>query len=134
MPTASITYKGNLRTKSIHNLSDSELFTDAPIDNNGKGEGFSPTDLIVTGLGACVLTIIGIYSSTINEKFTQGNIEIDKIMSSKPRRISAINLTLNIKGNDWDKKTTSKIINAAKNCPVFYSLNPDIDIKWKIVS
>ena len=61
MTTTSITYKGQLRTKSIHNLSNSQLFTDAPIDNNGKGEGFSPTDLIVTALGSCVLTIIGIY-------------------------------------------------------------------------
>ena len=134
MTTATITYKGNLRTKSIHNLSNSELFTDAPIDNNGKGEGFSPTDLIVTALGSCVLTVIGIYTSTINQKFINGNVEIQKIMSSKPRRISAINLTLNIKGNGWDEKTTSKIINAAKNCPVFYSLNPNIDIKWEIIS
>ena len=134
MATTSITYKGNLRTRSVHHLSNSELFTDAPIDNNGKGQGFSPTDLIVSALGSCILTIIGIYASSIKVKFSQGNIEMDKIMSSKPRRISAINLTLNIKGNDWDETTTSKIINAAKNCPVFYSLNPDIDIKWKIVS
>jgi len=134
MGTATIIYKGNLRTKCIHNNSNSELITDAPIDNMGKGESFSPTDLIVTALASCVLTIIGIYCNNINLSFTNGSVEVDKIMDTNPRRISAINLTLNIENNGWNDKTINKVVKAAKNCPVFYSINSAIKIKWKIIS
>ena len=97
MYTTSIKYDGELRTISKHNYSGSNLITDAPIDNMGKGEGFSPTDLVVTALGSCILTIMGIYCQKNNLKFEAASIDVLKVMGSNPRRISKIDLNLNVK-------------------------------------
>ena len=133
MYTTSIKYDGELRTISKHNYSGSNLITDAPIDNMGKGESFSPTDLVVTALGSCILTIMGIYCQKNNLKFEAASIDVLKVMGSNPRRISKIDLNLNVK-NDWDDKTLIKVLNAVKSCPVMKSLNDDIKITWKINS
>ena len=133
MYTTSIKYEGQLRTICKHNYSNSNLITDAPIDNMGKGESFSPTDLVVTALGSCILTIMGIYCQNNKLKFDTASIDVLKVMDCNPRRISKIDLNLTIK-NDWSDETLIKVLNALKSCPVMKSLNDDIKISWKINS
>ena len=89
MATSKIEYLGDLRTKSIHLASGKEIITDAPLDNNGKGEFFSPTDLVAVSYVSCMLTIIGIYCNNNNIDFTFGHASINKVMSSNPRRIKS---------------------------------------------
>jgi len=126
MATSKVIYKGNLRTEATHLQSKTKLITDAPIDNNGKGETFSPTDLVATALSSCMLTIIGIKANQSN--LTLGNIEteVTKIMSSNPRMISEIIINFVFKGKSYTDKEKIIIINAAKTCPVALSINPKI--------
>ena len=124
----SVKYLGDLRTESIHLKSSSSILTDAPTDNQGLGRKFSPTDLIASALGSCLLTIMGIVAKRHKICMDGSFIEVEKIMGQKPRRIKKINLDMhmnqNIKSNDL------KILkNAAKHCPVHNSLNKDIEIK-----
>lgn len=85
--TSSVVYDGNLRTVCIHKKSGSVIETDAPVDNNGKGERFSPTDLVATALGTCMLTIMGMRAEEMKVDLTGVEVEIEKIMKSDPRRI-----------------------------------------------
>lgn len=126
MEKIKITYDGDLRTKAIHLRSGSEIATDAPVDNKGKGENFSPTDLFATSLGACMLTIMGITAKTLNLCIDGSTIELQKKMSGSPRRVSDIIIIFNIKGKLSDKDKT-KLIRAAEYCPVSKSIHPDIN-------
>jgi uncharacterized OsmC-like protein len=134
MPTAKITYQGNLRTSSIHLQSNNEIITDAPVDNNGKGEAFSPTDLVATSLAACMLTIMGIKSTDLNIDLTGSSAEITKVMGTEPRRITEIHVTFSLTGSPSDKEKTI-LERAANTCPVLYSIHPDIKkniiFNWK---
>ena len=105
METVKIEYLGGLRTECVHVKSGTKIMTDAPTDNKGKGEKFSPTDLVATAYGACMVSLIGIYCQDHDLKYTQGYVSVEKIMESNPRRIGQLNFIMDLKGNDWDEKT-----------------------------
>ena len=130
--TAKIVYQGKLRTSCEHLASGNVITTDAPIDNKGKGEYFSPTDLVATAMGSCALTIMGIYCQEHNIDFDQAQIDVTKIMASNPRRIESIILKVDLSGNNWDEKTVHKVIQAGKSCPVAKTLGENVKIEWEI--
>lgn len=132
--TSKITYLGDLRTSSIHIQSNVEILSDAPIDNNGKGEAFSPTDLVANALGSCMMTIMAIKSKDLNLDLTGSTIEITKIMNAEPRRIGKIIVNLKLAVAVTEKEKTI-LERAAMSCPVFLSLHPEIEkeisFSWK---
>lgn len=130
--TTRIRYLGMLRTECEHLSSRTKLVTDAPLDNNGKGEFFSPTDLVATALGSCALTIMGIYCQQHEILLNNAEVGVTKIMNSNPRRIETIVLELDLTGNNWDDKTAKKVIQAGKACPVAKTLGDNVNIEWKI--
>lgn len=134
MPTANITYIGELRTVCIHLQSGTEILTDAPTDNHGKGEAFSPTDLVATALGSCMVSIMGIKSRDIDVDLKDSTVSITKIMQTEPRKIAKIEVVLNMAITTSDKNKTI-LERAAMTCPVLLSLHPDIvkqvTFNWK---
>lgn len=124
--TSKVTYLGNLRTESVHLKSNNSFITDAPTDNNGKGEAFSPTDTVATGLASCMITVMGIKARDIGVDMTGTTAEVTKTMASNPRRISKIKVVLNFHFKA-DEKTKKILENTANTCPVHYSLHPDIE-------
>ena len=127
MTKISTDYTGNLRTEAIHEQSGSKLVTDAPLDNHGKGEFFSPTDLLTTALGSCMLTIMGISAQEYGYNLEGTTVETEKIMGTNPRRVVEIKITINFpKGNDYTDRQKRVIESAAKTCPVANSLHPDL--------
>jgi len=128
--TSKVVYKGELRTKSVHLKSLETFITDAPTDNNGKGEAFSPTDMIATNLATCMLTIMGIKARNNNISIINSTAEVLKVMASNPRRISEIQINLIIPTeNSIADKDKTILENAALNCPVFHSIHPEIETK-----
>lgn len=126
--TSTILYEGNLRTVCTHTRSGSEFQTDAPPDNQGRGERFSPTDLLATSLGACAMTIMGIKARDMQVDLAGTRIEVEKIMKADPRRVGGINLTFHFPESvNADEKQRVIIERCATTCPVFYSLHPDIE-------
>jgi uncharacterized OsmC-like protein len=132
--TSKITYLGDLRTSSIHLQSGTEIITDAPIDNHGKGEAFSPTDMVANSLGTCMMTVMGIKANDMNVDLSGTTIEITKIMQSEPRKISKIIVVLNM-AIATDEKTKTILERTGMNCPVLLSLHPDVEkditFNWK---
>jgi len=126
MTTSTIEYLGELRTRLTHTRSGQEFITDAPPDNEGKGEAFSPTDLLATSLGACAVTIIGIAARTHGFSIDGTKINITKIMAANPRRVSEIKVEFNFPKNDYTEKQKTIIRQSALTCPVFQSLHPDL--------
>ena len=126
MEIAKINYKGNLRTESIHLKSGEVVLSDAPVDNNGKGAAFSPSDLLCTSLGACMLTIMGMVADKNNINITGTSITVSKIMASEPRRVIEIILQFQMPSNNYSEKEKQLLKNAAITCPVAKSLNPEI--------
>lgn len=124
--TSKVTYLGQLRTKNEHLKSGDTYNTDAPTDNNGKGEAFSPTDTVATGLANCMLTVMGIKAQNMNVDMSGTTAEVTKIMTSDPRRISKIIVFIDLpfKG---DEKTKKILEHTAKTCPVIFSLHPEIE-------
>lgn len=129
MATAKITYTGNLRNSCTHIQSGTQFVTDAPVDNKGKGESFSPTDLVATAYVSCMLTIIGVYCQEHDLLFVHGEGTVTKIMASHPRRIGRLEMVLDLTNNGWDEKTCTKIERAAKTCPVALSVSDDMEIE-----
>lgn len=125
MADIKIKYTGDLRTTATHVSSGSKIITDAPLDNKGKGEKFSPTDLFATALGSCMLTIMGITAQTHGINIDDTEITVKKIMGVNPRRVSCIEITINI-FNDISEKDRKLLIKAAHHCPVSKSISPDI--------
>tara|TARA_A100001011_G_scaffold377223_1_gene440622 strand:- start:291 stop:695 length:405 start_codon:yes stop_codon:yes gene_type:complete len=123
--TSIVNYLGKLRTESVHISSNDMILTDAPTDNNGKGEAFSPTDLVATSLSSCILTVIGIISKRIKYDLVNTKSSVKKIMSNNPRRIVEIVVKIEF-SQSADSKTRSIIEKTALNCPVSKSLHPDI--------
>tara|TARA_A200000113_G_scaffold201789_1_gene195758 strand:+ start:821 stop:1225 length:405 start_codon:yes stop_codon:yes gene_type:complete len=123
--TSVVNYLGNLRTESIHISSNNKIVTDAPKDNNGKGEAFSPTDLVASSLSSCILTVIGIVSKQINYDLTDTASSVKKTMGVNPRRIVEIEVKIEF-SKSADSKTRSIIEKTALNCPVAKSLHPNI--------
>ena len=124
--TSKVTYLGNLRTENTHLKSGDTYFTDAPTDNNGKGEAFSPTDTVATGLANCMLTVMGIKAQGLNIEMSGTTAEVTKIMASDPRRISKIEVVLNLPF-EADVKHKKILEHTAKTCPVLNSLHPEIE-------
>ena len=127
-----VTYKGSLRTEAIHVQSGNTIITDAPIDNHGKGEAFSPTDLVATALASCMLTIMGIVANRNHLKINGTTAEIEKIMGANPRRINEIKINIRFNEN-FDKKTKRKLENAALICPVSNSLSENLNESIKFI-
>lgn len=128
MATARIEYTGNLQTKCTHLKSGQEIITDAPVDNNGKGSAFSPTDLLATAYVSCMITIMGIYCDQNNINFTNCIAEVTKEMASGPRRVSRLIIDFNLSGNDWTTIEKNNIIKAGEACPVAMSVSDDMEV------
>lgn len=128
MKKISSSYLGDLRISTLHQKSGTIIETDAPVDNNGKGTRFSPTDLLAAGYLNCMITIIGIYCDQNEMSFVDCKGEVEKIMFDKPRRVGGLNIVLDLTSNDWNNKDKKRIETAAKNCPVAKSVSPDMEI------
>jgi uncharacterized OsmC-like protein len=124
--TAKVTYNGNLRTTCVHIRSGSEYITDAPVDNNGKGEAFSPTDTVATGLANCMMTMMGIKARDLGVDLEGSTAEVTKHMAANPRRISKIEVKMELPAS-VSKKHRKILVHTANTCPVHYSLHPDIE-------
>ena len=134
--TSQIVYKGNLRTEATHLQSHTIIETDAPVDNNGKGERFSPTDIVATALGSCMLTIMGMKAEIMNIDITGTTLDIQKIMAANPRRISGVQIQFHFPDAlQLSEKEQTILENAAHTCPVAKSLHPDVNVEvtfgWK---
>ena len=123
--TTSVTYLGNLRTSSVHLQSGATMLTDAPTDNNGKGEAFSPTDTVANGLATCMFTIMAIKCNTMDLELIGSTASVTKVMVEGPRRIAKIIIEFNMVGV-IDEKTQMILEKIAFTCPVHLSLHPDI--------
>ena len=132
--TSIVTYLGDLRTSSIHLQSGTEILSDAPVDNNGKGEAFSPTDILANALATCMMTIMGIKARDMELDLKGSTAEVIKIMNAEPRRIGAIEIAFEMYGTANIKNRTV-LERAAMTCPVFLSLHPEIEkrivFNWK---
>lgn len=134
MVEINIVYRGELRCSAEHEPSGTTLLTDAPKDNHGKGESFSPTDLVATALGTCMLTIMGIAARAMQVDLSGTKVVVRKEMASQPiRRIGKLSVTIDVPvALDEEKK--QKLIKAALTCPVHESLHPDVqkpvEFRW----
>lgn len=127
MLTSKVRYLGELRTEAVHLLSGNTLITDAPKDNHGKGEAFSPTDLVATALASCMISVMGIVSKKEGYTPTDGAAaEVTKVMLADPRRIGEIHITITFPANNFSDKEKKIYENAAHTCPVAKSLHPDL--------
>ena len=124
--TASIIYKGDLRCECTHLQSGTIIETDAPTDNRGKGERFSPTDTVCVALATCIITTMGIRAADMNIDLSQTRLEVTKHMLSEPRRIGKIEVVLNIPNIGLDDNTKMIMQKIGDNCPVMKSLHPDL--------
>ncbi len=126
MSTSTILYKNNLRTEATHTASGQVILTDAPIDNHGRGEAFSPTDLVATALASCMITIIAIAAEKNNIDVSKTSANVKKIMGTNPRTISEIVIEINM-NKDLVQKDRARLEKAALACPVHKSLHPDMN-------
>jgi putative redox protein len=125
MATVESKYLGELRTEATHLKSNTRIITDAPIDNHGKGEFFSPTDLVATAFGSCIMTVLGIAAETHHFDISGATWKITKIMTESPRRIGEVVVELAFP-RDYSDKEKSIINHCISNCPVALSLHPDL--------
>ena len=132
MVTMNIDYQGTLRTQSTHQPSGNTVITDAPLDNKGKGEAYSPTDLLTSSLGSCMLTIMGIKSDDLGINIDGTKVIVVKHMSSdSPRRVSQIDVDMHVPFIVSDEHMAS-LKRSALNCPVAQSIHPDLTINFKM--
>jgi uncharacterized OsmC-like protein len=124
--TSQVTYLGDLRCESKHLNSGDTFKTDAPTDNNGKGEAFSPTDTVATGLASCMMTVMGIKAADLKVNIISSTANVTKTMAAEPRRISKIEVVLTMKGN-CDQRAQLILERVARTCPVMNSLHPEIE-------
>lgn len=123
--TSKVIYLGGLRTDSVHIQSGTHIVSDAPLDNNGKGEAFSPTDTVANALATCMFTIMGIKARDMGVAMENSIAEVTKHMQASPRMISKIEVVFNMK-SDADEKSRIILERAGMTCPVFLSLHPDV--------
>lgn len=123
------TYRGGLRCDTTHTRSGNSFTTDAPVDNRGEGASFSPTDLVATGLGTCIATVMGIKAQDlgIDDQLEGMRVDVEKHMAANPRRISRIETTVTIPAQ-LDAPMRNKLERSARGCPVHHSLHPDVDV------
>lgn len=125
MSTATARYAGHLRTETTHSASGNTILTDAPVDNHGRGEAFSPTDLVCSALGSCMMTIVGIVADRHGLDLTGVTWDVTKHMLADPRRIGQIDVTFRLPAA-LEQKTRALLERAAHTCPVALSLHPEI--------
>ncbi|MDE5419214.1 OsmC family protein [Labilibaculum sp. DW002] len=134
MTTVKTTYLGDLRTENIHLQSGNKIYTDAPIDNQGKGEAFSPTDLMATSFGSCIMTIMGIVARDNNIDIVGTELNITKIMESDPRRVSEVIVEFNFPDKSYTAEEKQIIENVAGTSPVPLSVSTQmiqtIKLNW----
>lgn len=127
MATSKVVYEGGLRTKATHLQSNTSIITDAPTDNHGKGEAFSPTDLVATALASCIVTTISIVAMREgNTPIDGATAEVTKVMYTEPRRIGEIQIKLTFPKKNYTEKERAMYENTAHTCPVAKSLHPDL--------
>ena len=126
-------YVGELRTESTHLKSSNVIITDAPTDNNGKGNAFSPTDLVTSALCSCMTTVMGICANKNQFDLPNSTAHVTKVMSSHPRRISKIIIEINFDKNNLSEQNVEKLIAVAKGCPVAQSLSSDLIQEVKFI-
>ena len=126
METAVTKYLGDLRTEITHVRSGSIIITDAPVDNKGKGENFSPTDMVASALGSCIFTIIGIAAREHNFSIEGTTCRITKIMTDNPRKIGEIRIEFDLTGHSFTDKQKKILDYCVKTCPVALSLNESV--------
>ncbi|WP_036155826.1 OsmC family protein [Maribacter forsetii] len=124
--TSKVTYNGELRTECVHLQSNDSFVTDAPVDNNGLGQAFSPTDTVATGLASCMLTMMGIKANGLEVDLKGTTASVTKHMAASPRRISKIEVEVYLPKEISDKNRKI-LVHTANTCPVHYSLHPDIE-------
>ncbi len=125
--TSTVTYNGDLRTTCTHLASGNQIVTDAPVDNQGRGEAFSPTDLVATALGTCMMTIMGIKARDLGLEIEGARADVQKIMGANPRRIARVEVTFTMPPNHFTEKDKSLLEAAALACPVCKSLSLDCE-------
>lgn len=132
MTKMQVSYLGNLRTEAVHLDSGTKILTDAPKDNQGQGEAFSPTDLLASSLASCMLTIMGIRARTHQLKIEGTSCEVEKIMQASPRKVAEIKVTVKLRGQTLSAEQLKMLEEAALTCPVFLSLDSAIKktIHW----
>ena len=123
--TSKVTYQGELRTSSMHLQSGTEIITDAPTDNHGRGEAFSPTDMVANSLATCMFSIMGIKAREIGVNLEGSTADVTKVMQPSPRKIAKIEVVFTMK-SDADEKSRVILERVAHTCPVGLSLHPDI--------
>ncbi len=133
MPTIETIYMGELRTEAQHLYSGNKIITDAPLDNHGKAESFSPTDLLAAALGSCMITVVGLAARTqgFEERLRGTKLEITKIMKSEPRRVGEIHVIVSFpEGSNLNEKERKIIEHTSRTCAVAQSLHPDLIQSW----
>jgi uncharacterized OsmC-like protein len=126
METTKTKYLGDLRTEMTHVRSGSVIITDAPVDNKGKGEYFSPTDLVASALGSCIYTIMGIAAREHGFSLDGSSCSITKIMTDSPRKIGEIRIDFDMTTNNYTDKQKKILDHCVKTCPVALSLNESV--------
>lgn len=124
--TSFVQYDGNLRTEATHQASGEKIITDAPVDNNGKGQAFSPTDLVATALASCMLTVMGIHARNHGFELGKTEVEVVKVMGVDPRRIVEIDVKIKFRYSNYTEKERKILEVTATTCPVAKSLHPDL--------
>ncbi len=125
--TSEVIYNGQLRTTCTHLRSGTQIITDAPVDNRGKGEAFSPTDLVATALASCMMSIMGIRALDNGLDLEGAKAEVNKIMAADPRRIARVEITFTMPKNNFTEAQKNMLIEAAMGCPVCLSLSVDCE-------
>lgn len=133
MHSMEISYLGALQTKGTHLKSGNTVTTDAPVDNNGKGSAYSPTDLLCNALASCMMTLMGIAAENHNIELGKMDAKITKTMASNPRRISEIKIEMIAENKGYTDKEKTILLNAAKTCPVAKSIHQDIIEDFSVV-
>lgn len=131
--TATVAYEGHLRTTCTHAKSDQAIITDAPADNHGKGEAFSPTDLLATSLAACILTTVAIKLESDGVDFAGATAEVIKVMGGPPRKVTTIRTVIRVPARGFDPAQRELISKVVRACPVGRSLHPDLEQDTAIV-
>ena len=131
MAVSKVEYLGGLSTKCTHLKSGSSIITDAPVDNNGKGMAFSPTDLVATSYASCMLTVIGIHCENNNTDYEHATAVVHKLMGSGPRRIEKLEIELDFSRNYWSEEVQKKIKSIGEACPVAKTISSDVRVAIK---
>lgn len=128
MATATLNYLGGLKCEIKHENSGTKIITAAPLDNNGDGSSFSPTDLLASAYLSCMLTIIGIYCDKNGLQLSAASGSVTKVMGSGPRRVERLEIVLDLTGNEWSTDEKERIIRAAEACPVAKSVSEHMEV------